>query len=267
MTIHRRESYQFQEFQTSETTREVSPVSSSLPVSSVAVAGHLQAYPLRPVPKRVGRWTSFVVVKPPFFGTGLLQCSLQLQVLRNWLALEKVESSTALCRIIWTPVFLRPFPFSDLGRLEVRARTFCGVDLKPVLTMAATAGNFGLGLLWSTGGSHQTCWTLLRWHGDWKHLLFPLALRMWVAWGALVQRWVNLSWSQYFIVLRWCQVMCLNRSASEEDSQHHHWIPLISLHYCCFPMFSLYTDIARQVASDGIINVTINDIFKPLALR
>ena len=56
MTIHRRESYQFQEFQTSETTREVSPVSSSLPVSSVALAGHLQAYPLRPVPKRVG-WT------------------------------------------------------------------------------------------------------------------------------------------------------------------------------------------------------------------
>ena len=51
-----------------------------------------------------------------------------------------------------------------------------GVDLKPVLTVAATAGNFGLGLLWSTGGStHQTCWTLLRWHdGGWKHLLFPL---------------------------------------------------------------------------------------------
>ena len=202
----------------------------------------------------VGRWTSFVVVKPPFFGTGLLQYSLQLQVLRNWLALEKVESSTALCRIIWTPVFLRPFPFSDLGRLEVRARTFCGVDLKPVLTVAATAGNFGLGLLWSTGGSHQTCWTLLRWHGGWKHLLFPLTLRMWwVAWGALVQpSWVNLSWSQYFtVLLRWCQVMCLNRSASEEDSQHHHRYRYIVVFLCFHIMFSLYTDIARQVASDG----------------
>ena len=123
-----------------------------------------------------------------------------------------------------------------------------GVDLKPVLTVAATAGNFGLGLLWSTGGSHQTCWTLLRWHGGWKHLLFPLALRMWVAWGALVQpSWVNLSWSQYFtVLLRWCQVMCLNRSASEEDSQHHHWYRYIIVVFLCFPY-----DIARQVASDG----------------
>jgi hypothetical protein len=41
VTIHSVESCQFQEFPTSKTTREVSPVSSPLGVSSVALAGHL----------------------------------------------------------------------------------------------------------------------------------------------------------------------------------------------------------------------------------